>query len=146
MSVHIGTGVPEDIEGLVAFDEVARSDSRRVHHVERAIRAGDCFVAERDGKPVGYVVLTHTFYGNGMIELLYVDEAYRRTGAGRSLMEFAEARCKTPKLFTSTNLSIVRASPDARISKLSVGVGAKTCGGVRVLRNSRRAFPGQHGL
>ena len=146
MSVHIGTGVPEDMEGLVAFDEVARSDSRRVHHVERAIRAGDCFVAERDGKPVGYVVLTHAFYGNGMIELLYVDEAYRRTGRGDRSWNSRRPGAKRRNSSPPPIYRIVRASPDARISKLSVGVGAKTCGGVRVLRNSRRAFPGQHGL
>lgn len=105
MVTHIRVGTPEDVEGLVSFDEVAHRDTRRADHIAQALRSGDCFVAERSGRLVGYVVLTHSFYGNGMIDQLYVAEGHRRSGVGRTLVEFAEARCKTPKLFTSTNLS-----------------------------------------
>lgn len=105
MTVHIRAGTPEDVEGLVALDDVAHHESSRVDYIAHAIRSGDCFAAERDGKLVGYAVLTHSFYGNGMIELVYVAKAHHRSGVGRALMEFAEAQCKTPKLFTSTNLS-----------------------------------------
>ena len=103
--MHIRAGTPEDVGVLISFDHVAQRDTRRVDFVAHAIRSGNCFVAERSGKLVGYLVLTHSFYGNGMIELVYVAEAHRRSGVGRALIEFAEARCRTPKLFTSTNLS-----------------------------------------
>ena len=108
MSVHIRAGTPEDVEGLAVFDEVARVNSRRVDQIARAVRSGACLVAERDGKLVGNAVLTYNFCGNGMIELVYVARDSRRSGVGRALVEFVEALCKTPKLFTSTNLGMGR--------------------------------------
>lgn len=105
MTTNIRVGGPEDFEELVALDEVAHQEPSRVAFIERAVRSGDCFVAERDGKPVGYGVLTYTFYGNGMVEMLYLAKEHRRSGVGSALLEYAEVQCKTPKLFTSTNLS-----------------------------------------
>lgn len=105
MSIHIRAARPDDIDALVAFDEVAQRDARRVAYIRTRVHAGECFVAEREGRPVGYGVLTYSFYGNGMIEMVYVAAAHRRSGVGRALMEFLEGLCATPKLFTSTNLS-----------------------------------------
>ncbi|MCX8026153.1 MAG: GNAT family N-acetyltransferase, partial [Thermanaerothrix sp.] len=36
---------------------------------------------------------------------LYIHPAHRRRGAGTRLMQYLECVCRTPKLFTSTNLS-----------------------------------------
>ena len=101
----IREGTPEDVDALVALDHVARCDSIRADCMAHAVRAGHSFVAEWDGTLVGYGILTYSFYGNGMIELLYVGEGYRRLGVGRALIGYAESRCNTPKLFTSTNLT-----------------------------------------
>ena len=67
--------------------------------------AGDCHVAVDGGEVVGYAVLSHTFYGNGFVEMLYVHPDRRRRGAGAALLLHVESLCRTPKLFTSTNLS-----------------------------------------
>jgi GNAT superfamily N-acetyltransferase len=72
--------------------------------LRRAIDGGGCFVAEERGI-VGYVALDHTFYANGFVSLLFVREEARRRGFGEALMRAAIAACRTPKLFTSTNLS-----------------------------------------
>lgn len=101
----IRQGVPDDIDALVALDHVTQLDPGRTAYIVAALHKGDAFVAERDGTVVGYGVLTYNFYGNGMLELLYVDRGYRRSGVGRSLIEYAESHCNTPKLFTSTNLT-----------------------------------------
>ncbi|NLA59121.1 MAG: GNAT family N-acetyltransferase [Firmicutes bacterium] len=93
------------MDAIVALDHVARQDHKRVAYIAEAIRSRKAFVAECDGKVVGYGVISYSFYENGMIELIYVDQDYRRLGIGRSLVEHAEACCQTPKLFTSTNLS-----------------------------------------
>ncbi len=101
----IRKGIPDDISALVALDHVTQLDPGRTDYIVAALHKGDAFVAERDGTVIGYGVLTYSFYGNGMLELLYVDRGYRRSGVGRSLLEYAESRCKTPKLFTSTNVT-----------------------------------------
>jgi len=59
----------------------------------------DLLVAERDGLTVGYVLASDslTLFANGVVtELveLYVDEAYRRRGIGRELVQRAVARAR----------------------------------------------------
>ncbi len=49
------------------------------------------FVAERDGRVVGFLLATFTDYGisyeaSGVIEQLVIDEAHRDAGAGRELV------------------------------------------------------------
>lgn len=53
----------------------------------------------------GVAVLEYTFFGNGFVSFLFVGPSHRRRGIGRDLMHAVEARCRTPKLFTSTNES-----------------------------------------
>jgi GNAT superfamily N-acetyltransferase len=101
----IRKGIPDDIDALVALDHVTRLDSGRADYITDALHKGNAFVAERDEIVVGYGVLTYHFYGNGMMELIYVARNYRRSGVGRALVGYAESYCKTPKLFTSTNLT-----------------------------------------
>jgi GNAT superfamily N-acetyltransferase len=101
----IRKGIPDDIDALVALDHVTRLDSGRADYITDALHKGNAFVAERDEIVVGYGVLTYHFYGNGMMELIYVARDYRRSGVGRALVGYAESCCKTPKLFTSTNLT-----------------------------------------
>jgi GNAT superfamily N-acetyltransferase len=96
---HLG-----DVPALVALDAVARSSPERARVIQDAVGNGECLVAARD-QVVGYLVLKHSFFGNGFIELLYVREDTRRQGVGGALMRAAEARCRTSKLFTSTNES-----------------------------------------
>ena len=67
--------------------------------------AGTCHVADSGGELLGYGVLSHTFYGHGFVELLYVHPGRRRRGAGAALLLHFESLCRSPKLFTSTNLS-----------------------------------------
>lgn len=94
-----------DVETLCSLDLIARRDEGRREFVRRSVADGCCHVAVDGGEVVGYAVLSHNFYGNGFVEMLYVHPDRRRRGAGAALLLHAESLCRTPKLFTSTNLS-----------------------------------------
>lgn len=103
--LSIRTATAADLEALYSLDLVARSDAGRREFIEGAVGEGTCHVAVDGGEVVGYGVLNYTFYRQGFVEMLYVHAARRRRGAGAALMREMEALCRTPKLFTSTNLS-----------------------------------------
>jgi len=103
--ISIRPAVEADIEALCTLDLVARQENERREFIRRELASGNCFVAVMNETVVGYGVLNYTFYYNGCIDMLYVDSDHRRCGAGAELIAHMESRCKTPKLFTSTNLS-----------------------------------------
>lgn len=104
-AMKIRDATAADRDPILAFDSLAASDPGRARFLDRVLRSETCIVAERRGRVVGYAVLEYSFYENGFISMLYVAEPERRRGVGRALMEALAARCRTPKLFTSTNES-----------------------------------------
>jgi GNAT superfamily N-acetyltransferase len=103
--MQIREGIPADRDSLVAFDRIAKANAARVEFIERALHDSSCLVAEQDGVIVGYAVLEYTFFDQGFASMLYVADEARRRGVGRTLMQALETRCRTNKLFTSTNAS-----------------------------------------
>ena len=103
--ISIRPAVETDKEALCSLDLVARQENERREFIRREVASGNCFVAVMDEKVVGYGVLNYSFHQNGCIDMLYVDSDHRRRGAGAALLKHMESLCKTPKLFTSTNLS-----------------------------------------
>jgi ribosomal protein S18 acetylase RimI-like enzyme len=103
--MQVRQGTLDDRDSILALDRVADSDVNRVAFIERALRSETCVVADQDGSVVGYAVLEYTFYDQGFVSMLYVAETARRRGVGRTLMRELETRCRTLKLFTSTNAS-----------------------------------------
>jgi ribosomal protein S18 acetylase RimI-like enzyme len=103
ISVRLADG--GDIEALCSLDSIARRESDRREFIKDSVTSGTCHVAVSGGEVIGYVVLNYTFYHQGYVEMLYVDREHRRRGAGAALMREMEGLCRTPKLFTSTNLS-----------------------------------------
>lgn len=101
----IRPAVESDIPSLCSLDLIAQGKADRRAFIEREVSAGNCFVAVVDEKVIGYGVLNYTFYLRGCIDMLYIHSDYRMTGAGAALVRHLETVCKTPKLFTSTNLS-----------------------------------------
>ena len=94
-----------DRGALLDLDPLARNDAARVRLIERIVKAESCLVAERSSQVLGYVGLEYNFFECGFIPILYVAEPERRRGMGRSLMEAVALRCRTEKLFVSTNQS-----------------------------------------
>ncbi len=95
---------PEDIATICAVDPLAQHDPERAAFIARSVEAGQCHLMLATA-PVGYAILDYSFFGQGFVALLYVHPAYRRHGAGSQLMHYLTTVCRTPKLFTSTNLS-----------------------------------------
>lgn len=96
-----------DRRALVALDPLAEQDLRRRETIDAAIAARRCWVAEGFGRVVGYGILSKTFFHRDFIEIVYVAEDARRTGAGAALLSAIERSVKGDKLFTSTNESNV---------------------------------------
>lgn len=115
-SVKVRAARASDAKAIKAFDALARSDASRRAFIDRSIKSHQCFIAVVDDRVVAYGVLNHTFYDQGFVSMLYVHPEYRQRGIGSALMAHAEARCKTAKLFTSTNQSNARMQ--ALLSKL----------------------------
>ena len=103
MDLRVATS--EDVKTLIRIDHVARINPERSAFIAKAVADGSCLVAVVDGDVVGYGVLEYSFFGNGFISMLYVDEEKRRTGIGSILLTALMHRCGTAKLFTSTNQS-----------------------------------------
>ena len=98
-------GIIGDLEALVAFDEVARSNEERRTLIENGLRQFEISVADVDGIPRAYLLLNDRFFGHPFIELLYVAADSRRSGIGSRLIEYVERHARGSKLFTSTNRS-----------------------------------------
>lgn len=62
-------------------------------------------VALAGGKPIGVAEFHTHFYGHLFIELLLVEERYRRRGVASALIAACAAAAPTDRLFTSTNTS-----------------------------------------
>ena len=103
--ISIRPAVENDIEALCSFDLIAQRENERREFIHRVVTSGECFVAVADEKVIGYGVLNYTFYYVGCVDMLYIHSDYRRSGAGAALLQHLESLCRTPKLFTSTNLS-----------------------------------------
>ena len=95
-----------DIETLCSIDQVAQCSRQRREFITRSVAMGCCVViVTPDDQPVGYGVIDYSFYEQGFISMVYVSPAHRGHGAATQLLCHLECRCRTPKLFTSTNLS-----------------------------------------
>jgi ribosomal protein S18 acetylase RimI-like enzyme len=102
--LKIRSAEPTDIPAILVIDRVAVHDPGRVDFIQRVVGEGACFLAE-DDEVLGYAVLEYTFFEQAFISLVYIRAESRRSGAGSALVQYLETLCRTPKIFTSTNLS-----------------------------------------
>jgi ribosomal protein S18 acetylase RimI-like enzyme len=95
----------DDFEHICAVDETGIRARGQLEIIARALARDRVYVARADGEVRGFLILEQSFYGNGFIPLLLVQEQFRRRGVASALLRIAERDCPTPKLFTSTNES-----------------------------------------
>jgi ribosomal protein S18 acetylase RimI-like enzyme len=105
--IEVRNASPADFAAIVALDEMGRADPARVEFLREALASHVVCVAVDDRSVNGYGVLEYTFFGHGFVSMVYVAPGSRRRGIGRELLRAVEGRCRTRKLFTSTNSSNV---------------------------------------
>jgi GNAT superfamily N-acetyltransferase len=97
----------KDTEQILTMNVSAQGDEPRRRLVEKAIEHGECVAAEENGVLIGYGVMNHDFFARGFVSMIYVQESHRRKRVGSRLFDQFEGRCRTNRIFTSTNLSNV---------------------------------------
>ena len=105
MTARIRLAGAADAEPVCAIDARVRDIPGRRAFIERAIAAGDCYVAADGDALVGYAVFDRSFFEQPFVSLLLKDASHPRRGVGAELMRHIESTCVGEKLFTSTNAS-----------------------------------------
>lgn len=93
----------DDINNIYRIDTVATDI--RFNEITHWVKQGHCFVLEENKEVFAYGVITPQFFAHGFIELLMVNNQYRRQGLGLLLIKQLIKRSPTIKVFTSTNQS-----------------------------------------
>ena len=103
--MQIRDATPSDVAAMYAADHMATEEGRRRQQIRDWVSGGKALVAVIDDVVVGYAVLDYSFFDQGFISMLMVRKESRRQGIATALIGHLEGRCKTAKLFTSTNES-----------------------------------------
>jgi GNAT superfamily N-acetyltransferase len=105
MSIIVRPAADTDIEQIVRVHWPLEIKLSRRVSLQNAVGQGECFVTLDDGILVGYGIMNHRFFDCGFVSLVYVDPAHRRRGVASRLFDEFESRCRSSRIFTSTNLS-----------------------------------------
>ena len=101
----IRQATPDDVRALVELDAYATAHAHRRVFIHDAVIRQRCLVVVTAGECAGYLVLTDEFFSYDFVALVVVSPMHQRQGLALQLLAGAEALCKTPKLFASTNAS-----------------------------------------
>jgi demethylmenaquinone methyltransferase/2-methoxy-6-polyprenyl-1,4-benzoquinol methylase len=101
----IRTGTGDDLAALVDCDPLASKDEARRHALAAWLAQGTVLVSRAGERIAGFLVLEHGLFGHGFVPRVCVRPDERRRGHALRLLAAAEARCRTARLFASTNAS-----------------------------------------
>ncbi len=94
-----------DRRAFAEIDPLVSGDLRRRAAIDSAIAARQCWIAELNGQPMGYGLLSRNFFARDFVELVYVAQSARRAGIGSAILAAIENACAAESIFTSTNES-----------------------------------------
>ncbi|HEY3799018.1 MAG TPA: GNAT family N-acetyltransferase [Caulobacteraceae bacterium] len=96
---------PADIALTGRLDPRIAANQRQQDHLSELLGAGLSWAAFAGEAEVGFAIVTRHFFGHAFIDLLFVAEAQRRSGAGSALMARCVDAATGDRVFTSTNES-----------------------------------------
>ena len=104
---QLRSATAEDAPLVAAVDLAcgAPQDAHRAALVPQLLAFGLSWMAESDGAPAGYAIVSRRFFSRRFVELLAVAPAFRRQGLGAALMARCQAAGEAEVIFTSTNES-----------------------------------------
>ena len=107
MQAQIRPATAVDLVAILHLDPLAvAGDAGRAELLSRSVAVGECHVHLTDRAVTGFVVRRPAhFFGRDFIELLVVDEGFRRAGIGTALLSYALGTAFSNQVFTSTNAS-----------------------------------------
>ena len=91
-----------------SIEQEEQTELDREEKIGKAILEETCYIILAGHRAVGFVIFDYRFFGQGWIELMILDEAYRGKGIGGKVFDLLGEQCKAEKLFTSTNRSNTR--------------------------------------
>jgi ribosomal protein S18 acetylase RimI-like enzyme len=103
--IGIRSASEDDMAALIDFDSHAALHAARAEEIRRWVLDRECQLAELAGRPVGYVVVTRSFFHRTFIEMLMVATAVRRQGVGARLLAHVCASHSEEQVWTSVNRS-----------------------------------------
>jgi GNAT superfamily N-acetyltransferase len=109
VSRTIRTANAADLDLLIACDDYAQTYKDRRLEIASWIEEGSCYVGEANEDVFGFIVLEHRFFAYDFVPLVCVMQEMRRKNLGLALFEAMEQKCRSLKLFTSTNESNIAA-------------------------------------
>lgn len=98
-------GCVQDLQGLLALDELVFGREAEKERLEAAVRSGECMVAREDDAISGFALWDRSFFGQAFISLIVVHPKYRRRHVAKALVNLIEAVCSVEKIFTSVRES-----------------------------------------
>ena len=111
-SIDLRKATIRDKAIVVDFDYRLDKDEHiklnREAKITKAIFDDECFIVLVDNREVGFVIFDYRFFDQGWIELIIINEELRGKGIGTKVFDLLCQRCKTNKIFTSTNSSNTR--------------------------------------
>jgi RimJ/RimL family protein N-acetyltransferase len=87
------------------LDKIEHIELRREEKITKAISNDECFLILENSQVVGFVIFDYRFFDQGWIELIVIKEDYRGKGIGTKAIDLICKKCKSDKVFTSTNHS-----------------------------------------
>lgn len=98
----------DDLAAILAVDR-DHGVPPRVEWLRRRIDRGECMLAMvtngEGGELAGFLVDDDAFFDRTFIRLVVVSKKHRRHGVANALVADAEARARTPTVFSSSNRS-----------------------------------------